>query len=53
MLDFQRNRYAIIGERDQWLEKRDKQREKHQQIIEEIEAEKVMEIEKLRKEMLL
>ena len=41
------------AERISWMEKRDLQRAKHQATIEEIENEKVMEIEHLRKQMLL
>ena len=50
---FQDHLLEHYEERDAWKTKRDEQRHKHALQIEEIENEKVQEIEKLRKEMLL
>ena len=53
LLDFQEHKLEHEAERDSWEARLNAQRQKHTTQIEQIENEKVQEIEKLRKEMLL
>lgn len=50
---FKENRHAFIAERNHWKAKRDLIRETHEAKLEEIEHDKIVQIDKLRKDMLL
>lgn len=50
---FKENRHIFIAERDHWKAKRDLQRVNHETKLEEIEHDKIVQIDKLRKDMLL
>ena len=50
---FKENKQTFVQERNDWKARRDKQRLKHEQRLEEIEHDKIVQIDKLRKDMLL
>lgn len=51
--EFEKKSDEFKKERDSWIEKRDNQRKHHQKVIQQIEEDKVIQIDNLRKEMLL
>lgn len=51
--EYQRRAKEYREEKDLWTRKRDQQRENHAKFVEEIEHDKVIQIDNLRKEMLM
>lgn len=51
--EYERRSKEYRDERDNWTKKRDQQRENHAKFVEEIEQDKVIQIDNLRKEMLM
>lgn len=51
--EYERRSKEYRDERDFWVRKRDQQRENHTKYVEEIEQDKVIQIDNLRKEMLM
>jgi hypothetical protein len=50
---FKQNKHVFVTERDHWKAKRDLQRVNHLSKLDEIEHDKIVQIDKLRKDMLL
>lgn len=50
---FEQNKQDYINDRDYWASELDKQNRKYQTVVDEIERDKIVQIDNLRKEMLL